>query len=69
MPVNTSDDRDERPSCPKCASSADVVPVRYGYFALGDKQVKKDVNARKYVLGGCVARGDRWYCHKCGKMF
>jgi hypothetical protein len=69
MDVNRLENMDAKPSCPICVSSADVVPILYGLFPLGDKRVKKDVEARKYVLGGCVVRSQRWYCHKCGKGF
>jgi len=67
--VNPIEGTRAKSSCPKCDSSADAVPIRYGYFRLDDEQVKKDVEARKYILGGCVVRMEHWYCFKCRKIF
>lgn len=62
-----------RPECPFCHLARDVVPIRYGLLPLGNKQlleqVRRDVEARKYVLGGCWVEAERWYCHKCRKAF
>ena len=58
-----------KPNCPQCSSQENVVPILYGLVDFEDAQIKKDLETRKYVLGGCVVLKENWYCYRCEFSF
>ncbi len=52
------------PTCPKCKSKK-VLPIVYG---LPDKNLAREAEQGKVVLGGCCIGDDdpRWSCGDCG---
>ena len=58
----------KKPSkCPQCGA-ADIWTVEYGYFAGYDEDLKRDLEKRKVLLGGCVVEEDpvEFVCKGCG---
>ncbi len=55
----------ERPVCPKCGSNH-VARILYGLPADSD-ELKRELDAKRSVLGGCVVTDDdpEWHCNEC----
>jgi hypothetical protein len=55
----------EHPACPLCGSNH-VASILYG-LPDDSEELKRDVNAKKIVLGGCVITDDdpQWHCNEC----
>ena len=54
----------KNPSCPKCSTAKDVVPIEYGYPG---EDLWEHEQSGKVRLGGCmVMDGDpEWFCNAC----
>jgi hypothetical protein len=51
--------------CPKCHSSASVVPIFYGLPI----ETPEEVESGNAVLGGCIEFEENLYCKRCGISF
>jgi len=55
--------------CPRCGSE-DVAEVVYGWIPSLSENLKRDLDNRKIVLGGCcVDSNARWQCNKCKRKW
>jgi transposase-like protein len=55
---------DDTPTCPRCHSSEQVVPIIYGYPS---EELFEAADRGEVKLGGCVVTGDdpQWFCKSC----
>lgn len=56
--------------CPRCGSE-DIIPITYGTPPLSGARLKRAIEEKTIVLGGCVLCGEApaWYCRTCKHRF
>lgn len=56
-------------NCPNCEK--ELSEILYGLVNLDDDELKKEIEDKKIILGGCVVSSDspRYYCRFCKHYF
>lgn len=56
--------------CPACESKA-VAKIHYGYYDSRMDYLKKEIESKKVIIGGCMVCEDskKYYCNNCGYMW
>ncbi|GLX96124.1 hypothetical protein Hesp01_40740 [Herbidospora sp. NBRC 101105] len=53
--------------CPGCGTGR-LVPIAYGYPHFTD-ELKRALEEKRLVLGGCAVRDERWACPSCENRY